>query len=284
MVSQHVVRFDRSRFPDSDGDPMPETESHQQQLTDLKHACRALLAARAEVYVGGNHFLYYDRSDPAHNVAPDVYAAFGVGPGERECYFAFLEGVFPQLVVEVISKSSLKDDLGTKVALYAAQGAEEYYVCDPRPKMRGRRLHAWRRVGEALVPVLVGEDGRVRSALLGTELVLVGRFLRIIDPTIGEPIPTASEEAAARIAAERARDAEARARATAERRARREAVARRAAGRHAEQESLERQAAEQSRDAAEHSRDAAEQRAVQAEALVASLRAQLSERSGGDQR
>ena len=127
------------------------------------------------------------------------------------------------------------------------------------------------------MPVLVGEDGRVRSALLGTDLLLVERFLRIIDPTTGEPIPPASEEAAARVAAERARDAEARARATAERRARREVVARRAAERHAEQESLERQAAEQSR-------DAAEERAQQAEALVASLRAQLSERLAEDQR
>ena len=45
MVSQHV-HFDRARFPDSDGDPMPETESHQQQFTDLKHACRVLMAAR----------------------------------------------------------------------------------------------------------------------------------------------------------------------------------------------------------------------------------------------
>jgi len=263
MVSQHVVQFDRSRFPDSDGDPMPETESHQQQLTDLKHACRVLLAARTEVYVGGNHFLYYDRSDPAHNVAPDVYAAFGVALGERECYYAFDERVFPQLVIEVISKSSRKDDLGKKVALYEAQGAEEYYVCDPRPKMRGRRLHAWRRAGDALVPVLVGEDGQVRSALLGTELLLIERFLRIIDPATGEPIPTTSEEAAARAAAQRAR-------ATAERRARKEAAARRSA--------------EQSRDAAEQSRDAAELRARQAEqsrdaaeALVASLQARLAQ-------
>ena len=269
MVSQDV-HFDRARFPDSDGDPMPETESHQQQLTDLKHACRALLAARTGVYVGGNHFLYYDRADSEHNVAPDVYVAFGVGPGERECYFAFDEGVFPQLVIEVISRSSRAEDLGTKVALYEAQGAEEYYVCDPRRKMRGRKLHAWRRAGEVLVPVLVGEDGRVHSALLGTDLLMVGRFLRILDPATGQLVPTASEEATARMAAERARAAEARARATAERRARREAAARRVA--------------EQSRDVAEQSRDAAEQRAAQADALVASLRAQLSERSGGDQR
>ena len=263
MVSQHVVRFDRSRFPDSDGDPMPEAESHQQQLTDLKHACRALLAARTEVYVGGNHFLYYDPAEPAHNVAPDVYAAFGVGPGERECYFAFLEGVFPQLVVEVISRSSRADDLGKKVALYEAQGVEEYYVCDPRPKMRGRRLHAWRRAGDVLVPVLVGEDGRVRSALLCTDLLLVDRFLRILHPRTGEPVPTASEESAARAAAERVRDAEARARATAERGARREAAARRAA--------------EQSRDTAEERASQAERARDAAEALVASLRARLAQ-------
>ena len=156
--------------------------------------------------------------------------------------------------------------------------------------MRGRRLHAWRRAGAALVPVLVGEDGRVHSALLGTELLLVDRFLRIIDPATGQPIPTASEEAAARAAAERARGAEARARATAERRARREAAARRAAEQsrdaaeqRAQRESLERQVAEQSRDAAEQSRDAAEERAQQAEALIASLRAQLSERSAEGQ-
>ena len=270
MVSRQMGRVDLARFPDSDGDPMPETESHQQQLTDLKHACRALTAARAGVYVGGNHFLYYDRADPEHNVAPDVYAAFGVGPGERECYVAFLEGVFPQLVIEVVSKSSLRDDLGKKVALYQAERVEEYCVCDPRPKMRGRRLHAWRRAGAALVPVLVGEDGRVHSALLGTDLVLVGRFLRIIDPATGQLVPTASEEAAARMAAERARAAEARARETAERRARREAAARRAA--------------EQSRDAAEERARHSEQSRDAAEALVASLQARLAQLAPEDDR
>ena len=214
---------------------MPETESHLQQLTDLRHACRVLLAAHPDVFVGGNHVLYYDA--PEHNVAPDVYAAFGVARRERECYLAFEEGVFPQLVIEVISRSSRGDDLQAKVALYAAQGVEEYYVCEPRPGVQQmRRLYAWRRAGAALVPVLVGEEERVRSALLGTELLVVGRFLRVLDAGTGEPIPTAAEEATARRAAERSRAAAEQAQATAEqaqataeRRARREAVARRAA-------------------------------------------------------
>lgn len=250
MVLPRIAPFDRSRFPDSDGDPMPEVDSHVEQLAYLRGAARMLLEGVERVHVGGNTFLYYDVDDPGHNVCPDIYIAFGVERRLREIYLAFEEGVFPQLVIEIISKSTRKDDLGRKVELYGSLGVQEYYVCDPRSDVRPRRrLYAFEGTNGVLVSRALPDRESAYSALLGTELRVIERFLRIIDPHTGLPLPTLLEEHAAR------EQAEARARAAEE----------------------QMQEAQEARDQAEDAAHAAEARAAAAEAALREALTRLGE-------
>jgi hypothetical protein len=65
-------------------------------------------------------------------------------------------------------------------------------------------------VGGVLVQQVLGAGQRVHSDLLGTDMQMIGRCLRLLDPRTGLPIPTPAEDAAARLAAEqRAQEAEA---------------------------------------------------------------------------
>jgi hypothetical protein len=130
-------------------------------------------------------------------------------------------------VFEISSPSTIKEDLGKKMRLYARLGVGEYYLYDPqrnnRPPLAGYRL-----IDGQYEPMtrLVGVEG-YRSEMLGTELRVIGPWLRIIDPATGVPVPIPAELAAARDEAEAARHHAEAARLAAEERAFAEATARR---------------------------------------------------------
>ena len=269
--------LDLATYPASDGEPRAENESNRIQMTDLIFSAQRLLEAQGQLrsHVGGNQFIYYVPGDRNRHVAPDVYVVLGVEPGVRERYFTWLEGKFPDVVFEITSPSTDRVDLEEKPALYARLGGREYYVYDPahelRPAFRGFRLAEGR--AEPL-PVLPG--GGIRSEALGAELRVVGRWLRIIDPTTGVPVTIPDEillvgeraeqraeiAALARRQAEERADAEARARWQAEQRADLAEV-------RAEAEAQERRQAEGRADA-----EAQERRTVEAE--LEAIRAELA--------
>src|SRR5438067_10924625 len=97
-------------------------------------------------------------------------------------------------------------------------GVREYYVYDPLQLMRPP-LRAFRRVEEDLIPATFLPHGGIWSDVLGTELRMAGRWLRVIDPRTGQFVPVPSEQTAGRRAAEDARRAAEDARQTAEARA-----------------------------------------------------------------
>jgi Uma2 family endonuclease len=229
--------IDYSLYPTSDGKPMAETEVHRVQMNDLIFHCTNLLADEPDVYVGGNMLMYYRQGSGRDHVSADVFVTFGVERGMRECWMTWEEGGrFADVVFEISSPSTIKEDMGKKMRLYAQLGVTEYYLYDPqrnnKPPLAGYRL-----VDGAYQPMtrLLGVEG-YNSEVLGTELRVVNRWLRVIDPATSEPMPVPSELEAVRARAEAAREqaesarkaAEA-AREQAERRAEYEAAARRGA-------------------------------------------------------
>jgi len=225
---------DLSTFPTGDGKPMAENFVNQIQMVGLQDALRQLLEQQGQLRaaVGGNQFLYYNPYNRRDNPSPDVYVALDVAPGARNVWFTWDEGKAPDIVFEITSPSTQRQDLSTaprgKLTLYGRLGVREYYVYDPavegamRPRLRAFALRgdgAERRLEE----VALLEDGSARSPLLGAELRPVetpgtewepaGTYLRVIDPATGAPIQTAREqvvglqeqlarEAQARLAAE----------------------------------------------------------------------------------
>ena len=237
-------------YPESDGQPVAETDVHRTLMFELIGMLQAFFRADPHVYISGNLFLYYQEGDPRQVVAPDVFVVHGVRNHQRRIYKLWEEGVVPAVVFELTSRSTRREDLRTKYALYERLGVTEYFLFDPlgeylRPPCQGYRLQQGR-----YRPLAAGEDGSLWSAALGLALHGRGEQLRLYDPAGQRWIPTPQE------AEERAQEAEERASV--------EADARRVAE---EQATVEAGA-----------RQAAEARMAAAEAEVARLRALLNDR------
>jgi len=182
---------------------MAETETHRVQMNDLIFALDTLVAAVDRVYVGGNMLMYYNPASGLDHVSADVFVTFGVARGVRQKWETWREGgVFADVVFEISSPSTIREDLGQKMAKYAALGVKEYYLYDPlkdlNPYLRGFKL-----VSGHYEPLaqLSGSMG-YRSPMLGTTLRVIGNWLRVIDPESGEPLLIPAELAAARREAE----------------------------------------------------------------------------------
>jgi len=260
---------DLSSFPTSDGKPMAENFINQIQMIGLQFAVRQLLEAqgRMNAAIGGNQFLYYNPDNKRDNLSPDVYVALDVEPGGREAWFTWEEGKAPDIVFEIASPSTWRQDLSTaprgKLTLYGQLGVREYYVYDPSA-LAPPRLRVFTRRDESttLKEARLLPNGGVWSGLLrtelrpawssGTEWEPAGTYLRVIDPATGAPIRV-GDEVRQDYQAARARIMGLQDQLTREEQAR--------------------QDAEQARQDAEQARQDAEERARRAEAELETLRA-----------
>lgn len=197
-------------YPETDGKPMAETDVHIDALIYLREALKDYFREAPQVYVAGNMLLYYEEGNPAACVAPDVFVVQGVAKRERRIYRLWEEGQPPAIVFEITSRGTRLEDLGTKRAVYAMLGVQEYFLYDPlgeylQPPLQGYRLQE----GE-YQRLLPGGAGEITSQMLGMELRLEGGRLRVVNPVTGERLLTPAEAQAARRAAEsRASQAEA---------------------------------------------------------------------------
>jgi Uma2 family endonuclease len=218
-------------YPTSDGKPMAETDIHRDDMVDLIETLKDHFAAEPDVYISGNLLLFYEEGNRRKHVAPDVFFVRGVPKlPPRNHYLLWKEGKAPDVVIEITSKTTQKEDQTKKLVLYRdVLRVTEYFRFDPtedylQPPLQGYRLEAGQY--DPIAPV----DGRLPSALLGLHLERRGTELRLYDPTSGRLLLTRAERAAdAMVAQERAeqerqREAEARQRAEQERQ--REAEAR----------------------------------------------------------
>jgi Uma2 family endonuclease len=318
MVSHltHEPEIDFSTFPETDGKPMAETEVNLEQMIGLILEFRQAVAPRGH-HVGGNLLVYYNPEDGHDHISPDVFVALDAGPAFRESWKVWIEGKFPEVVLEVASPSTQRRDIRDKVRLYERLGALEYYIYDPagrlQPAFRGYTRHQGRLV------LMANPTGvSIRGPLLDLELRVVAGWLRVIDPVTGYPYPSPEEEhrlrlaadlhaweearlrqaaedallaaedarlAAedARLAAETARREAEEAQRTAEEQIAREAEARRAAEAQAAQELLARQDAETARREAELATQLAQAHAAQLEAALHAAMAELARLRPPDQ-
>jgi Uma2 family endonuclease len=182
----------RIRYPETDGKPMAETDLHRRIMMALIHALEEFFRNDPQVYVAGNLLMYYEEGVPSSCCAPDVFMVRGVSKGDRRTYKLWEEGTTPDFVIEVTSRSTRLEDLGTKKVLYAEMGVEEYFLFDP--------------LNEYLSPPLIGfrlEDGdyvrmepsagRFHSDVTGLELAVIDGWPRFIDPSTGKPLHTPAE-------------------------------------------------------------------------------------------
>ncbi len=189
-------RWETVEYPTSDGVPLGETDVHRNQIFDLLFGLESFYRGRTDVYVTGNLLLCYEEGDGRKHLSPDVMVVLGVKPGERDNYLLWEEGKAPDLVIEVTSKSTRSEDLGSKKGLYAWMGVREYAIFDPLREYLEPQLKLYRLHGEDYLPVA----GALHLETVALEFRLVDGRLRLHDHNSGQLLPT-REEAVSRLEA-----------------------------------------------------------------------------------
>lgn len=193
-------------YPSSDGLPLAESDFQLNPLIYAVDALRAYFRDRADVYVAGNMFVYYEQGNPEAVVAPDVFVVRGTAKRDRSSYFLWEEPKGPDFVLEITSRSTRSKDQGPKRGTYAFLGVREYVLYDPTHDYLHPPLQGWRLAGENYqrVPTdaRLDSDVVVYSEVLGLELRLEGEILRFYEPTTGRRLLSYEESEQARQAAE----------------------------------------------------------------------------------
>jgi Uma2 family endonuclease len=183
-------------YPASDGKPMAETGIHLQTLFWLYEMLRHFFRRRSDVYVAADMLLYYEPGNPRASRAPDVMVALGVpSVPERRSFFTWREGVVPQVIIEISSDSTVREDLGDKRDLYERLGVQEYFLFDPIGDCLNPRLQGFRHDAGAFVRLEPTADQGLTSQTLGVQFVPEGNMLRVSDAATGERMLTYDEQA-----------------------------------------------------------------------------------------
>ena len=231
-LQQLIERTRNIQLVEEDGEPL-ESDWHVVQIHLLDELVRQHLGEPDDYFCGGNMFVYYSvqqaeavkTSKPAYK-GPDFFVVRGVdGRKTRRCWVAWQEdGRYPDLIVELVSPSTVKKDKEENLVFYAeVLRVPEYFWYDPdRRELRGFVL----REG-GYEPIEADEQGRLWSRVLEAYLGVwegvyqgrEGRWVRLYRQD-GSLVPTLGELAVlerARAEAERQRAEAERQRAEAER-------------------------------------------------------------------
>lgn len=180
-------------YPESDGEPMAETDKHRNLILYLISCLEIFFADREDIYVSGNIMFYYVEGDATQVVAPDVMVCFGIPKGERTSYKTWEENdVVPSVVIEISSRGTWTKDRIEKRLLYESLGVEEYYIFNPLFPKNSPSFLAYRLENNELNSVKI-EYGRIKSEVLGLELVETEKTLRLFNPETGEFLKTTEE-------------------------------------------------------------------------------------------
>jgi len=230
---------------------MAETDVHRDDMVDVIQMLKDHFADQPDVYISGNLLLFYVEGDRRKHVSPDVFVVRGVEKKDRDNYLVWKEGKAPDVVIEITSKTTRREDQKKKLQLYRdVLEVPEYFQFDPTQDYLKPPLKGFRLVGGEYLPI-EPVAGRLPSEQLGLYLERDGKELRLYDPATGSRLLKRSEQ---RDLAEKGGEAQ----------------------RHrAETAEAERQAERQRAETAEAERQAERQRAETAEAAQRQLAAEI---------
>ena len=191
-------------YPESDGEPMAETELHLREMVYVWEGLEDRFEADPDVFVGANLFLYYRKGDPSAVVAPDGFVVKGVpkrltGRRMRRKYLLWEEGQAPCFVLETTSASTRRRD-EEKKEIYERLGVAEYFQFDPegeylKPRLQGVRLSGGQsRQSPRYRAVRPEPDGSLLSETTGVLFRAEGDRLRLTDAATGALVLRSEEK------------------------------------------------------------------------------------------
>ena len=86
MPQPTIATLDDVEYPESDGQPMAESEFQFNPILYAVGSLRVHFQHRPDVYVAGALFIYYEEGNRAASVAPDVFVVVGVPKHTRRIY------------------------------------------------------------------------------------------------------------------------------------------------------------------------------------------------------
>ena len=176
---------------------MAESDFQLRPLLYAVTTLRTYFQDRADVYVAGDMFIYYEEGNPEAVVAPDVFVVIGTAKRDRASYMLWQEPKGPDFVLEITSRSTRTRDQGPKRGTYAMLGVREYFQYDPThdylvPALQGARLVAGNY--QAMLPTTLPDGTLVlHSDVLGLDLRLEDGTLRLYDPVTGKKLLSHAE-------------------------------------------------------------------------------------------
>ena len=191
MSTAHPVN--QIEYPESDGKPMGETELHQGWMIRIQDLMRQRYRNQ-HVHVGGDLLVYYEEGNPRRFIVPDVFVVLDCDPGLRRTFRIWEEGRVPDVVFEVTSRSTRRQDQVTKPRLYGQLGVKELFLFDPSAEYLKPPLHGLRLVNGILQPI-TERDGTLLCETLGIELSLTGDELILTDAETKQRLLTRAEVA-----------------------------------------------------------------------------------------
>ncbi len=208
-LKKDATQLAEVHYPIDDEEPLAESEYQLFPLTYAHAALTGWFEDDPTVWVGADMFLYYEEGAPSSVVAPDVFVVTRTHKRHRRNKFkTWVEGRVPDLVLEVMSPTSVRRDTVTKYELYQSLGVREYWLYDPTEEgFIEPRLRAYVLVEGEYQPIEVREvDGRLAgvSEVLGLEFHADAEWFRFFDPESGEYLPDTYEKQRALDEAERA--------------------------------------------------------------------------------
>ena len=197
-LKNDATHLSEVHYPIDDDEPLAESEYQLFPLTYAHGALTGWYENDPTVWVGADMFLYYEEGVPSSVVAPDVFVVTQTHKRHRRNIFqTWVEGRVPDLVLEVMSSTSVRRDTVAKYELYQNLGVREYWIYDPteegfiEPRLRGYML-----VDGGYEAIEVREmEGRLVgvSEALGLELHADAEWFRFFDPESGEYLPDTYE-------------------------------------------------------------------------------------------
>lgn len=167
-------------------DLMGNTSSHSELAQYLTLVLRWMYRGQVcAIYDNLNHYQTLDKME--YPVAPDVAVIKGEVQRRRRSWTVGETGLAPQVVFEIASKETWRNDLQKKPQKYYHMGVEEYYLYDPESpqylKYKGHRLVGWRRNRDKkmMEEMQLDEQGRLWSEQLQSWLVSDDDYLRLYD-------------------------------------------------------------------------------------------------------
>ena len=184
--------YDGVYYPEEREDDMGETSIHINLIADLLKTLKLFFKKREDVFLSANMNLYFEPGNSRRWYAPDLLVAFGVPNVERSSYLLWREQVFPQVLIEIASEKTWKNDVDEKLRIYEEFGAEEYYILDPEFAYLPAPLTAFRRQGANFIELDVIDD-KIFSPRLGLEIVRTENTFRLFNPNANEFLLTLEE-------------------------------------------------------------------------------------------